>query len=295
MTTPRDAETLAHRALASATLYGLLPPAARVVFARPPEVSPRGAAGGLFDGRGVAGADLVVTIDGGHLDEAAFGATPPHGAVAVMIGSTSAVHLVAAGIAPDRTRRSAFTRALAWAEHRRGPVAPAVSPERVRELVARAGAAGLALVEPDLALLRGATSRAPVDRAILATIALGATARPLLFVREARAPKGGLARLRDDRALDGWVEGLAPPPGAAPTSLVEAALDVLIEGSGPTRGKDLLREARSRWADAARALGVRAAPSASDGQALARGLVAAWLEGSIELYARDPAAPLVAG
>jgi hypothetical protein len=279
---------LAHRALTAATLYGLTPRTGRPRVACAPSLA------------GARDADVVVLVDTPPLDATAFAsardAAARGGVIAVVVASVAAVGLVhdAKSGAPPGT--DAYARAAAWAasvHSARAPLAPPVSAAHLRELVTEAASAGLVLVEADVPRVH-LQARTAVERAILATIALGATARPLLFVHEARAPKHGhLRNVRVERALDGWIaRHTEARVTAAPTSLLEAALAVLDEASAPVRGKDLLREARSRWAAAAAIRGERVTASSADAPALAKGLVAAWLDGTIELYATDPAEPL---
>ena len=254
-----DLGALAHRALVAATLHGLLS---------------RGRPRVTTVGEGPA--DLAVAIDDPPLDASALERlrdAVPDGVVAVVVASTSAAGLVRAGLAPA-PGDGAFARAAAWSvAAARGPLAPAVSAARLREIAALASAAGLVLVEPEV---HGVAHRSAVERAIFSTIAHGATARPLLFAR--RGPRSGLARVRPERVLDGFVagRGVAVPP---PTSLAGAALSILAGKERPVAVKELLREARDGWARPA---------SADDGPALARGLVAAWIDGGIDLYAVDP-------
>ncbi len=292
-TTGLDANALAHRALLTSMLYGLAPRRrdASVVWAAPADLA------------AVRSADVLVTVDGPELDAGSFAAAceaiGSEGVVAVVVASSAALGLLSAPQQPQsRLGTDAYARARAWAAHaEKAPRALAVSPARLRELVAGASTAGLALVEREIPRARVQPKHA-VDRAILATITLGATAHPLLFVRERRAPKGGLVRVRDERLLDGWIEGRGIVPGtAAPVdaapSLLRAALEALAEADAPMRGKDLLREARLRWTDAARAAGAPVTTSSADSALLAEELVTLWLDGAIEVLARDPVKPLV--
>ncbi|MDF2695681.1 MAG: hypothetical protein K0S65_4064 [Labilithrix sp.] len=278
---------LAHRALAAATLYGLTPRTGRPRVACAPNLA------------GARDADLVVLVDTPPLDATAFAsardAAARSGVVAVVVASTAAVGLVHNAESADPPGTDAYARAAAWAARHpaHAPLAPPVSAARLRELVTEAASAGLVLVEADVPRVH-LQARTAVERALVATIALGATARPLLFVHEARAPKHGhLRNVREERALDGWIARHAEARVTAdPTSLLEAALAVLDEAATPVRGKDLLRAARSRWAAAAATRGERVTASSADAPALARGLVAAWLDGTLALYAADPAEPL---
>jgi len=283
-----DWNALAHRALVTAALYGIGPKAGaeRVVCSLPSALG------------GTHGSGMIVTVDAPELGATSFAAArdamTADGVLAVVVGSRSALGLLTLVPGSAGARTDAFARAARWAEiAARAPRAPAVGPSRLREIVAAASSAGLVLVEPDVPHVR-AQPKDAADRAVLATILLGATARPLLFVREGRAPKGGLARIRDERLLDGWIEGRSRLPTATPPSLLGAALEALAAADGPMPGKDLLREARARWAEGARATGTRAPTSASDGAVLAKELRRLWLDGAIELYAAAPGTPLVA-
>ncbi|MBX3221207.1 MAG: hypothetical protein KF795_11860 [Labilithrix sp.] len=306
-----DWNALAHRALATASLYDVLRGAAGASRAGAARSSRAGAAGAsptlacarASELASVRDADLVVTVDAPALDAASFVAAreaiAPGGIVALLIASTSAAGLLAAGVghtapASAAGRPDAFALATAWARvAARAPLAPAASASRIRELASLASASGLALVEPDVPHLR-AQPKAAVDRAVLATVAFGATARSLLFVPEGRAPKGGVVRLREERVLDFWIEGRSIAAAARPSSLPEAALAELAACARPIRGKDLLREARARYADAARQAGVQVTASSTDGPLVARELVTAWRDGAVELWAADPATPLAA-
>lgn len=270
---------LAHRALVAATLHDVAP--------RVPRVS----------AHTTAGANVLVALDDPPLDSAAFAAArealATDGIVAVVVSSTATAGLLRAGVVHDPARDDAFARASAWAASVRTPLAPPVSASRLREIAAAAAASGFALVEPEVRLLRSRPPRTAVDRAVVSVVLRGAVARPLLFVPERRAPRNGLAKLREERALDGWIEASAAP-AAQPASLFEAALFALAQHGAPMRGKDLLREARAIWTEAARSRGERVTPSASDGPALAKDLVDAWRAGVLELYAVDPGSNLLA-
>jgi hypothetical protein len=268
---------LAHRALVAATLYDVAP--------RVPRVSARTTGGETAD------ANVLVAVDDPPLDGAAFAAArealAPDGIVAVVVSSTAAAGLLGAGVVRDPARDDAFARASAWAASVRAPLAPPVSASRLRAIAAAAAASGFALVEPEIRLLRSRPPRTAVDRAVVSVVLRGAVARPLLFVPERRAPKNRLAKLREERALDGWIEA-STAPAAEPASLFDAALSALARHGGPMRGKDLLREARAIWTEAARSRGERVTLSASDGPTLAKALVEAWHTGTVELYAVDP-------
>jgi hypothetical protein len=246
--------------------------------------------------------DAVVTIDEPALDETAFARArdaleAKSGVFAVLIGSTSAIGLLRATDSPSAEAPESWRSAHAWsALATAGPMAPATTPARLRLLVETAARAGLTLVEPPITI--GPRSPASTaDRAVLATLLLGAVARPLVFVPSGAAPKLGLAKLREERALDGWVgrrqsaATLQERQGRPP--LVDAALAVLASCAEPLHGKELLREARSRVAAAAAARSERTASSSADGRVLAKGLYAAWLDSVVDLHAADPREPLV--
>jgi len=278
--TPETLEALAHRALVAATLHDLAPRSPRLSARMPP----------------TSGANVVVAVDDPPLDASCFATAretlPPDGIVAVVVSSTTAAGLLRAGVVRDPTRDDAYARASAWAASVRAPLAPPVSPSRLRAIVAAASASGFALVEPEVRLLRSGSPRTAVDRAVVSVVLRGAVARPLLFVPERRAPKNGLVKLREERALDGWIEAREARV-QAPASLLDAALVALARHGGPMRGKDLLREARAIRAEAAESRGERVTPSASDGPTLAKALVEAWHEGWLELYAVEPRPPLL--
>jgi hypothetical protein len=162
----------------------------------------------------------------------------------------------------------ASTAALAYSASE--PRAPASTPERIRELVELAARQHLSLIEPEL-LVAAAGAKTAADRAVRATLIYGSTARALLFIETRSAPKNGLVKLHEERVLDGWIEARIPIEGLAE-----------LAPNTPTTGRDLLRAVR----------GNRPA-SSSDGPQLAKLLARAWREGSVELYAADPAQPLV--
>lgn len=307
------AEAFAHRAMVEAVVAGLIKPrrGLRVVV----EKASAGAG---------ASADLMLMTDDAEvpteglaeLMRRARGAIGDVGIVALVVGSVVTSELVeAAGrehaesLAPG-DRGDAYARAMTWATARATALegtamAPAVTPERLARLVEAAAAAGLALVEPETgaiapALARVRGLRSASARALLATVALGSAARPLLFVPSARAPKGGFARLRVERLADGWVAAARPSAfaregGAADGDLALAALAILNEaaraGRGPLLFKELLREARERWTAAARARGERATVSGSDAAELATSLHRRAAHESVLLYVLDPADP----
>jgi hypothetical protein len=288
-----DWNAFVHRALAAAALYGVLPRTPRVAC---------GAFEDLGVGTATSGANVLVTIDAPSLEVSNFlgareAVAAVDGVLAVVIASASAAGLVHARLQAPAAPTDAFGRAAAWAAAAAGaPLAPPASASRIRDLASEAARAGLALVEPELALLRTWPTRTAIDRAVLSTLAYGATARPLLFVDERRAPKAGLAKLRPERVLDTWLQSGGSAPQDSST-LFAAAMTVLANHPEPMRGKDLLQRARTRWTEAARSRGERATPSASDGPTLAKALVGAWAENAITIYAVDPAAslPLVRG
>lgn len=308
-----DAEAFAHRAMVEAVVAGLIKPrrGLRIVV-------------GNASASAGAGADLVVMTDEGGVADAglaevmgrARGAIDDGGVVALMVGSMVTSELVEAagrdggGSVASGDRADAYARAMAWAGQRTGAltraaVAPAVGPERLARLVDSAAGSGLTLVEPESAAIVPALARvhgmrSPRARALLATVALGAAARPMLFVPTGRAPKGGLARLKVERLSDGWVAAARPSAsargaGAPDGDLVVAALGILDEsarvGSGPLLFKELLREARERWTATARERGERATVSASDVAELAAALHRRAAHESLLLYVLDPADP----
>jgi hypothetical protein len=253
---------------------------------------------------GLTPCDLVVTVDDGSLDPSRLAALGRGAAtLAVVVSSTAAAGLLRADPAIDSgdagDDRSAFARARAWAHGQRAfltrsgrsaspeahvaGLAPPMTPTRLRALAADAAAAGLVLVEPELALVRGRPApRFAVDRAVLATVLLGPLARPLLFVPASRAPKRGIPKLREDRVLDAWVARSGgtwrTPLASEPFSLHEAAFGVLAEENAPLPVKELLRRARTRSGSA----------SASDGKVLARHLLHGWLRQTIALSVTPP-------
>jgi hypothetical protein len=307
-------EALAHRAIVDAVIAGVVKArrGMRVVSADAGASASAGAsAGASADGD----VDVVLLLAGGRTDAEvaavmgrARGLVGGTGIVALMVGSPVtrelgeiARNMDARGAAAN-DRRDAYGRAIDWARSRRGAMsAEDLEPERLGAFVEAAAAAGLVLVEPDIATLSPALARvrgmrSPRARALLATIALGAAARPMLFVPAVRAPKGGLARWKVDRIADGWVaaaDGTAP--GSGDRDLLQTALAVLHdasrEGRPPLLFKELLRQARDRWSLAARARGERVAVSSSDIVALATFLVRRAAEESVLLYALDPADP----
>jgi hypothetical protein len=271
---------LVHRALAAAALYAVGPrPSQELrVLTQIPETAEADAA------------DLVVITDSAALDEPALERARialhrKHGTLAIVASSTAASGILGDASFPDEAAARAagapmsIVRTAQWAVGaRRGPIAPAMSVARLREVAEHAARAGLELVEPDHAsTLRGLkTPRSAIDRAVLAHVLLGAFARPLLFLPRAAAPKNGLVRVREERALDGWIAARASLPRTAASPLLAGALAALAERAERIPGKELLREARARSGTS---------PSTSDGATLAKGLVAAWTEGVVDLYA----------
>ncbi|MEA2746936.1 MAG: hypothetical protein QOI41_1079 [Myxococcales bacterium] len=297
-----DAEAYAHRAIVEATVAGVIKPrrGLRVVV-----------------GAGEsAGADLLVMTDEGVVDDAgladvmkrARGLVGEAGVVALVVGSRVVAELAVVARRASGASGDAYARAIAWTRERAGTftaMAPAVSPERLARMVEAAAASGLTLVEPETAAIAPALARvrgmkSPRARALLATVALGAAARPLLFVPAGRAPKGGLARLKVERLADGWVAAsrpseLADRRGTTAGDLVEAALAILDDaargGRGPLPFKELLRAARERWSIAARARGERVTASAGDVAELATALHRRAAREDVLLYSLDPADP----
>jgi hypothetical protein len=310
--TKASASAFAHRAIVAAHVAGLLEArrGLRVVVA--------GADAKPHEGAD-ASADVVVMTDEGVVGDAGVEAVMRRarqcvgdaGLVALVVGSLVTREIVeaAAGagagmLAPER--HDAHARAMRWGRERaRDGLAPAVTPERLAQIVQAAAAAGLTLVEPESAvgapwLARVRRLKSPRARALLATVALGAGARPLLFVASRRAPKAGLARVKVERLADGWV-GISRPFGDEPnvaetaTGLVRAALRILDEAARAQRPplpfKELLREARERQAATARVLGARAGAGAGDTADLAAHLHQQAALESLLLYALDPADP----
>ncbi len=218
------------------------------------------------------------------------------GILGLVASSTSAYGLLQ-GAPRERGSAGAFGLATAWAASMADePVAPPVSPTRLRELARLAEEAGFVLVEPEIALPHVQIPRTALDRAIYTLVTRGALARPLLFVRRRSAPKGGLAKVREARVLEGWLalprRADAPKETGDVHSIEEAARAVLEGNAEPMRGKALLREARARLADARGARGERSSASTTDSSDLARAVLAEWYEGAIRLYAVDPATTL---
>jgi hypothetical protein len=297
------APALAHRALVAATVLGVtrLTKGLRVTVAElGAEPSP-------------VSADLVVTTDHGHVDEqelpramarlAGSLRNDGDGVIALVVGSPVTRSLTATAargdvVASMHGRDDAYARAVVWAASRGGRalLAPPLSRERLGVVGEAAAASNLTLVEPELAatsppLARVRGMRSPRTRAIVATLALGAGARPLLFVRSGVAPKGGLARAKVERLTDGWVEAAARSHEPAAADIVTAALAVLHASNGPVSFKELLREARERWTAHARATGARATPSSKDARELAAALHQLGDAEEVTLFAVDPSRP----
>lgn len=292
------ATTLAHRALVAASVLGL-------------RKATRGLRVTVFELSAAhhgTTADVVVLTDDGRVPErelpgamararAALGESND-GVVALVVGSPVTRALVDTAregvVASMEGRADAYARAVVWAAARaeHATLAPSLDAERLRVVVEAAAGSGLTLVEPEpspaLARIRG--MRSPRARALLATVATGAGARPLLFVPSRVAPKGGLARAKVERLADGWVEAKAGSAHAA-TDIVSAARAILGASPGPMPFKDLLREARARWTSHARAIGARATPSSADARELAAALHQLGETEDVTLYALDPSDP----
>lgn len=307
-TSELDAAELGQRALVAALVLGMLTAkelrGARVLV---------GALDTLAAAEPAA-VDLVVMVDAGVVESADLPAALC--GVRRVLGAGAAVALVAAStvtralvqdarnpraIALEERRDDAYARARRWAVPRAAVrLAPGLDPDRFARIVEAAGAAGLALVEADVAAIAPALARVrgvktARARALLTTVALGTAARTLLFVPSARAPKGGLAREKVERLADAWVSAGAARDSAHASALVSAALTVLEERAdakqGPLSFNLLLREARDRWTSAARARGERATASAKDSLELARALYRLAADDRIELRAKDPQDP----
>jgi len=314
-----DAQAHAHRALATAYVLGAVPrvkPGMRVSV---------GEIGAIAEASAADSADLIVATDEGRVDDARMADSVAavrkrvgDGVLALLVGSPVTQALVrhvrrthageenaqAATVASGMAMRGdAWGRALRWASSRDASLAPAVEPQRLARFVEVAAAAGLTLVEPEMAMaaprfahVRG--MRSPRARALFATVALGAGSRPMIFVPSVRAPKGGLARAKVERVADGWI-GAAPAFSASEPSadgdLLGAARTVLEHAARARRGalhfKELLREARERWTTLARASGGRATTSAGDARELAASLHASAAAEEVMLYALDPTDP----
>jgi len=292
-----NATQLAHRALVTAVVLGVMAPRKKHLTV---------AVGELATIAG--GADLLVVTDAAVVAEgdlaAAVARIQTHlgdgEAVALVVGSPVTAAL-SKQPAPAASRDDAYARAVTWAIASGRAGAPPLDPSRLGRIVDAMAEQGLILVEPEIGLVAPGLTRvrglrSARSRALLATFALGARARPLLFVPAARAPKGGVARAKVERLADAWVSALAPLDLCSDDSdLVRAAAAVLQDATRTSRGplpfKDLLREARDRWSAAARAAGGRATQSASDTLELASALYRLAAADRLELFALDPANP----
>ena len=294
---------LAHRALVAAVVLGVTAPRRKHVTIAAGEMAALAGAD--------TSADLVVVLDAAVVAEADL-ATAIAG-LRTQLGDGEAVALVVASpviLAPSTPtpmptpeRDDAYAQATAWASTRGSGTAsaPPFDPSRLERIIELMELRGLLLVEPEIGLVapglgRVRGMRSARARALLATVALGASARPLLFVPTARAPKGGLARAKVERLADGWVSARDElEPSADESPLVRAALRVLGDAaratSGPIAFKELLREARDRWSATARASGTRATQSAGDTPELAASLYRLSAEERVDLWLLDPAAP----
>ncbi len=221
--------------------------------------------------------NVLVVVDEPPLPSV-FTSVSPDDVVIVMVASTTAAHLAGvASRAGATSNNDAYAQALRWASSFASH-APATSAARIREIAALAGAAGRVLVEPELPpYLRSVRpAKTALDRAITAILLHGELAHPLIFVAERRAPKHGLAKLREEKLLDMQITLGAAASLATDEPLVDAALAALRESPGSSlHGKELLRAARARQ--------TQAKASASDGPELARHLYLAWLRGEIDL------------
>jgi hypothetical protein len=305
-----DAAALAQRALVAALVLGVVGRTARDVR------HARVLVGALekLAAAEPAGFDLVVVRDGGVVAETGLPSAltavrrvlGDGAAVALVVGSPVTCSFVQdarnlATASPHPARDDAFALARRWATPRAAAsLAPPLDHDRFARFLDAAAAAGLTLVEadvagvaPGLARVRGIkTSRA---RALLTTLAIGSAARALLFVPAVRAPKGGLARAKVERLADAWVSAGAARDTAHSSALVGAALAILAErasaGHEPIAGGALLRDARERWTSMARESGTRATPSAKDATDLASALYRLAADERVELYAVDPQNP----
>lgn len=235
-------------------------------------------AAALYGVAPASGANIVVAVDEPSL-LSVFTSASSDDVVIVMVASTTAAHLaeVASRVGGATPNDDAYAQALRWASSFASH-APATSAARIREIAGLAGAAGRVLVEPELPpYLRSVRpAKTALDRAITAILLQGELAHPLIFVAERRAPKHGLAKLREEKLLDMQITLGAAASLATDEPLVDAAVTALRESPGSSlHGKELLREARARR--------TQAKASASDGPELARHLYLAWLRGEIDL------------
>ena len=256
-----------------------------------------------------ASADVIVVTDVGREADvpaaiARFkAALDGDGILVLVVGSPVTRSLVATArpdlVATLKGREDAYARAVVWAAARpaHAAVTPALDPERLDALAGAAAASGLTLVEPELSVASPALARirgmqSPRARALVATVALGASARPWLFVPSRIAPKGGLGRAKVERLADGWVKAATTTETpASATDIATAALALLREADGSMPFRELLREARERWTADARAAGGRATPSSADARDLAAALHRLAAAGAVTLFALDPADP----
>jgi hypothetical protein len=229
---------------------------------------------------------VIVALDDETLD-AAIDRARDAAMLAVVVASAAAASFVAlarkdaALVEAARSKKDGHARALVWASSVRGPIAPAVSAERIVTIVDRACAAGLALVEVDRSPVLPALGRlrlgsTATDRAVATIEVTGAIAHPLVFVAETRAPKGA-PKLRTDRLESSWVGPGESVDDDADDAIEEAALDVLESRDAPVRFKELLREVRTK---------IKA--STEDSRRLAKAIYRASLHGRIELFMREP-------
>jgi hypothetical protein len=298
------AEQLAHRTIVAAVVLGLTAKpkrSPRVVVGDLAAIANTPSARDAADYIVVAGANPA--IDQASTLAKVRAAMHDDGVLAWVSGSpvTDALVTCARDDAAVRTaaaRDDAYGSAIAWATARAElPLAPAIEREHFGRFVEAAAAAGLVLVEaeaaalaPGLARVRG--MRSPRARALLATIAFGAGARPLVFATKALAPKNGLARLKVDRLADAWVARGArslekrDAGDRAAGELFARALAALDDATEPMPFKDLLRRARERRAQSA-----KITASSSDASELAASLYRAACVESVQLFALDPKTP----
>ncbi|HSO34940.1 MAG TPA: hypothetical protein VLT33_20565, partial [Labilithrix sp.] len=168
-TSELDAAALAQRALVAGLVLGVLGRSARHLRGTRVLV---GALETLATAEHAA-VDLVVTVDAGvtvdaELPAALAGLRRVLGegaAVALVVGSSVTrgfVHDARTGAAPPvpASREDAYARARRWAAPRAAArLAPALDAERFARIVDAAGAAGLVLVEADVAMAAPALSR----------------------------------------------------------------------------------------------------------------------------------------
>jgi hypothetical protein len=198
---------------------------------------------------------------------------------AVVVGSPGAALVGGRGGAG---RDDAYGRAVEWGAARAAWGVKVISGEWLEELEERGRAAGVVLVEPEVGagLSRVRAVKGARGRALLTTVAAGATARPLLFVPAQRAPKNGLVRPKVERLANGWVRARPALTSGAKDDLVAAAIEVLRAREDALAFKDLLREARGR-----------VSASTGDAARLAEALYRLAVTEDVDLYALDPVAP----